>query len=207
MISPTSGDGHDDNYLRVRLLDEEQRHRSSRLPHLGVGLVVAGDAVEDHDRLARRRAVLEADDREPPHRHVRVAGCELVEERSIGVDVAGMRSREPLERDQGRSAHRRAFVLEPAAQQLELLAETELGDRPVRNGPHPVVAVPGRGFDLVAPFAAKRRQLALEPALRRTRRRAPRPATRSIRSPAAAEGPGRRISRPGERAGRAASAP
>ena len=72
----------------VRLLDEQQRDRAGRLPHLGVGLVVGGDAVEDHDRLARGRAVLEADDREPAHGDVRVAGGELVQQRPVRVDVA-----------------------------------------------------------------------------------------------------------------------
>ena len=107
-----------------------------------------------HDRLPRRGAVLEADDRKPPHRDVRVARRELVEQRPVRVDVAGMVAREPLERDQGRAANGWALVLEPAAQQLELLAEPKLRDRAVRDGTHPVVGVARRRLDLVVPLAA-----------------------------------------------------
>ena len=91
---------------------------------------------------------------------------ELVEQRPVRVDVAGMRPREPFERDQGRAAHGRAVVLEPAAEQLELLAEAELGDRPVGERAHPVVVAPARRLDLVGPFAAERGELALQATLR-----------------------------------------
>ena len=86
-----------------------------------------------------RRAVLEADDREPPNRHVRVAGRQLVQERPHAVDVAGVPPRETFERDQGRPARGGRLVLEPAPQQLELLPEAELRDGAVGLRPHAVV--------------------------------------------------------------------
>ncbi len=106
--------------------------RAGGLAQLGVLLVGVGDPVEDLDRVALRRAVAQADDREPPDRDVRVARGELVEQRAERVDVAGVVPREALERDERRSARGRALVLEAAAQQLELLPEPELRDRPVR---------------------------------------------------------------------------
>ena len=85
----------------------------------------------------------------------------------------GMCAREAFERDQRRPAHRRAVVLEPATEQVELLAEAELRDRAVGERAHPVVVVAGGMLDLVGPLAAERRELLLVPAERRTRRRAP----------------------------------
>ena len=75
-------------------------------------------------------------------------------------------AREPLERDERRAAHRRALVLEPAPEQLDLLAEAELADRPVGDRALAVVGVAGRGLDLVAPLGAELRQLLLGARLR-----------------------------------------
>ena len=109
---------------------------------------------------------LQADDREPPHGDVRVARRELVEQRAERVDVAGMRPREALERDERRAARGRALVLEPAAQQLELLAEAELRDRAVRLRAHAVVGVARARLDLLVPLRAKLRERALVTGLR-----------------------------------------
>src|SRR5688572_31825648 len=51
-----------------------------------------------------------------------VVARELVQRRPDAVDDAGRVPREELEREQRGSAARRALVLEPAAQQLDLLA-------------------------------------------------------------------------------------
>ena len=51
----------------------------------------------------------------------------------VRVDVAGMVARERLQRDQRRAARARALVLEPPPEQLELLPEAELRDRPVAD--------------------------------------------------------------------------
>ena len=74
-----------------------------------------------------------------------------------------MFAREELERNQGRAAASRALVLDPAAKQLGLLPEAELPDRPVGDGPLPVVVGTGRGLELVAPLRPKPSQLALSP--------------------------------------------
>jgi hypothetical protein len=76
-----------------------------------------------------------------------------------------MVAREQLERDQRRSPAGRALVLEPPAEQLGLLPEAELPDRPVRDGALPVVVRAGRGFQLVGPLRAEPRKLALGPLL------------------------------------------
>ena len=59
-----------------------------------------------------------------------------------------------------------ALVLEPATKQVDLLAEAELRDRPVRLATDTVVGVPGRRLDLVAPLRPQHGELALETALR-----------------------------------------
>jgi hypothetical protein len=74
-----------------------------------------------------------------------------------------MLAREELERDQGRTAAGRALVLDPSPQQLGLLSEAELPDRPVRDSAFPVVVRTGRGLELVAPLRPKPGQLALGP--------------------------------------------
>jgi hypothetical protein len=70
------------------------------------------------------------------------------------VDEAGMVAREQLQRDQRRSAAGRALVLESTAEQLGLLPEAELPDRPVRDGALLVVVRAGRGLELVGPLRA-----------------------------------------------------
>ena len=76
-----------------------------------------------------------------------------------------MVAREQLERDQRRAAARRALVLDSSPQQLGLLAEAELANRPVGDGALPVVVRTGRCFELVGPLASKPGQLALRPLL------------------------------------------
>ena len=97
---------------------------------------------------------------------VRVARSEIVEQRAKRVDVAGMRSGEALERDERGATRRRAFVLETAAEQLELLAEAKLRDRPVRLRAHAVVGVACTRLDLLVPLGAKLRERALVTCLR-----------------------------------------
>jgi hypothetical protein len=77
---------------------------------------------------------------------------ELVETRADVVDEARMISGEELERDQRGAAARWAFVLEPPAQELGLLAVAELTDRAIRDGPLTVVGRTGEAFDFVLPF-------------------------------------------------------
>jgi hypothetical protein len=89
-----------------------------------------------------------------------------MEQRADGIDEARMLAREELERDQRRPATGRALVLEPAAEQLGLLPETELPDRPVRDGALSVVVRPGCGLELVGPLRAQPGQLALGALLR-----------------------------------------
>ena len=129
-------------------------------------LVVVGQAVEDQDRLALRGAVLQTDDREPAHRHVRVVGGELVQHRAHAVHVARMVAREAFERDQRRPPRSRALVLEPAPDQLELLAEAELRDRAVGVRADAVVRVPRRVLQLLVPLLPQRREPALVSLLR-----------------------------------------
>jgi hypothetical protein len=72
-----------------------------------------------------------------------------------------MLAREELERDQRRPAAGRALVVEPTPQELCLLAETELADRPVRDRALPVVGRAGLALDLVLPLRPQLGQLAL----------------------------------------------
>ena len=76
-----------------------------------------------------------------------------------------MVAREELERDQRRAAAGWALVLQPSANQLGLLAEAELADRPVRDGALAVVVRAGGRLELVAPLSAQAGQLALGPLL------------------------------------------
>ena len=78
-----------------------------------------------------------------------------------------MRAGEPFEGDQSGAARRGALVLEPAPQQLELLAVAELCDRPVGLGADAIVAVAGRVLDLLVPLGAQRRQTPLVARLRK----------------------------------------
>jgi hypothetical protein len=72
-----------------------------------------------------------------------------------------MVAREQLERDQRRSATRRALVFEPAPEELGLLPEAKLPDRAVRDRTLAVVGRAGRVLDLVLPLRAKARELLL----------------------------------------------
>ena len=199
MISPTRGEELT-TYFRFDFFTRSSATDFAVLRTSGSASSSAAMPSRMTNRLPRGRAVLEADDRQPPHRDVRVPRREVVEEWPERVDVSRMRAREAFERDQCRSAHRRALVLEAAAQQLDLLAEAELGDRTVGDRTNPVVGVAGRRLDLVAPLAAQRRELALEPALGvlvgegRCLRQI------HLRRPAAVEGRGRRTGRTAERA-------
>ena len=82
------------------------------------------------------------------------------------LTAPGAVAREELERDQRRAAARRALVVEPAREQLDLLAEAELADRAVGDRPLAVVGAPGRPLDLVLPFAPEVGELALVALLR-----------------------------------------
>src|SRR5207237_9038466 len=62
----------------------------------------------------------------------------------------------------------RALVLEPSAQEFELLPEAELTDRPIGNGPLPVVVTASGSFELVVPLGPQLGQLALSAVLRET---------------------------------------
>ena len=69
-----------------------------------------------------------------------------------------MVAREPFERDQRRAARGRGLVLEPAPEQLELLAEAELRDRAVGLRADAVVGAAGGVLELVVPLLAQRRE-------------------------------------------------
>ena len=145
-----------------------QRRRDLRGGLLQVPLVpvVVGHALEQRDRVAVRRAVLQADDREPAHGLVVVGGREPVQQRAGGVDRARRVAREELERDQRRAAAGRALVVEPALEQLDLLAEAELPDRAVGDGAFAVVGAAGIPLDLVVPLPPQVGELALLALLR-----------------------------------------
>ena len=72
-----------------------------------------------------------------------------------------MLTREELERDQRRAAAGRALVVEPAPQQLRLLAVPELSDRTVGHRALAVVGGTRRSLELVLPFRPQRGELAL----------------------------------------------
>ena len=78
---------------------------------------------------------------------------EAVEKRPHGVDGARPVAREQLQRDQRRPSARRALVLDPAAEQLDLLAEAKLADRAVRGRTLAIVGASHGGFQLVLPLA------------------------------------------------------
>ena len=103
---------------------------------------------------------------EPPHGLVVVVGRQLVEHRSNLVDEPGMVAREQLERDQRGAAAGRALVLQPSAEQLGLLAEAELADRPVRDSALAVVVRAGGRLELVGPLRPQAGELALGALLR-----------------------------------------
>jgi hypothetical protein len=151
--------------LRGALLAQLLTDLPGGSPQLAVLLVVVGKRAQDQDRLALGRAVVEAEDGEPPHRLVVIVRRELVQRGPGRVDETGMLAREELERDQGRAAAGGALVLEPPAKQLGLLTEAELPDRAVRNSALLVVPRTGRGLELVGPLRPKPCELALGPLL------------------------------------------
>jgi hypothetical protein len=103
-------------------------------------------------------AVLQADDRQPPHGLVVVCSRQPVEGRSNGVDRTRSVARKQFQRDQRRAAAGRALVVEPAREQLDLLAKAELPDGPIRDRPFTVVGAPGIRLDLVLPLAPEIRE-------------------------------------------------
>ena len=83
------------------------------------------------------------------------------------LTAPGLVAREQLERDQGRAAAGRALVVEAAPEQLDLLTEAKLADRPVGDRALAVVGAPGRALDLVVPLPAQVGELALVARLRK----------------------------------------
>jgi hypothetical protein len=136
-----------------------------RSPELAGLLVVVGERVEDQDRLALRRPVVQAEDREAADRLVVVVARELVQARANVVDEAWMVTGKELERDERRAATGRALVLEAPAQQLGLLPIAKLTDRAIGDCPLTVVGRPGETFDLVLPARSKPGELLLLTAL------------------------------------------
>src|SRR5207244_1851815 len=118
------------------------------------------------DRLALRRAISKTDDRESADRLIRVRGHHRVQHRPDRVDDTRAVLRQELYGEERRTAGCRALVLETTSEELELLAEAELSDRPIRNCTLPIVAAAGRRFELVLPFLAQGGQLTLGACLR-----------------------------------------
>ena len=87
---------------------------------------------QQHDRVALGRAVPQREDREPPHRLVAV-GVQRGWCRSGRTELtsAGWSRESSSIESERRAAAGRAVVLEPAPQQLLLLAQAELADRAV----------------------------------------------------------------------------
>ncbi len=88
-----------------------------------------------------------------------------MQERTNGVDRPGCIAGQELERDERRAAAGRARVLEAAPEQLQLLAETELADRAIRDGTLLVVLAPRLRFELVRPLRAHLREIAFSASL------------------------------------------
>src|SRR5262249_22272328 len=120
-----------------------------------------GDALEDLQRVALRRPVLQADHRESAHRGVRIVRRQLVEQRAERIHVPWVVARKAFERDQRRAARCWALVLEPASQELELLTDPDRRDRAIGLRTTAVVRITGAGFDLLAPLRPDRRERAL----------------------------------------------
>jgi hypothetical protein len=89
-----------------------------------------------------------------------------VQRRAHGVDRAGSIPGQELQRDQRRTAARGALVVEPAREQLDLLAEAKLPDGAVGDGARAVVAAPRVALDLVVPLPAEIREAPLVTRLR-----------------------------------------
>ena len=84
-----------------------------------------------------------------------------MQERPVGVHVAGVVAREQLEGEERRAARGRALVLEPPPQQLELLPVSELPDRAVCKGALAEVLTARGALDLVLPLRSGSGELAL----------------------------------------------
>jgi hypothetical protein len=117
-------------------------------------VVVLSQSCQQNDRLALRRSIPQADDREASHGLVRVCGHNRVEHGPDRVDDAGTVLRQKLHRQECRASGRRALVVEPTPKELELLPEAELADRPIGNRTLPIVAAPGCPLELVGPLLA-----------------------------------------------------
>jgi hypothetical protein len=143
------------------LLLEPGRDLRRCIPQLALQAVVVAEPLEQHDRVALRRAVAEADDREPAHRLVVVRARQPVQHGAHRVDHARAVAGEQLERDQRRAAAGGALVVEPPGQQLDLLAKPELTDRAVCDRPLAVIRASRRALDLVLPLPAQVGELTL----------------------------------------------
>ena len=136
---------------------------AAAVAELSFEAVVFGEPLEQDDRVAVRRAVPEAEDRQASYCLVVVGAPQGVQLRTDGVHRSGTVPREELERDQRRSAAGGTLVAEPAAEQLDLLPEAELADCAVRDRPLAVVGASGSTFDLVFPLPAQVGKLSLLP--------------------------------------------
>jgi hypothetical protein len=189
---------------RPRLLRQQPRDSLRGIAQLPGLLVVLGDPLENHDRVALRRAVLEIQDREPADNRIRVRRCEGVKERAVGVHRRRPVPGEQLEREERRAASGRALVLEPTPEQLQLLAVPELADRAIGDRALAEVRAAGRRLELLVPLSPQIRELA-----RRARRRqlfGLGRGLRQLRQWRATGEPGRRIAPTAGRGGRFASA-
>jgi hypothetical protein len=117
---------------------------------------------------------------------------EVVEERTVGVDVARVVPREQLQREERGAAACRALVFEPTPEQLQLLAIAELPDRAIRKCPLAEVGAAGRALDLVLPLRPVRGKLSLLAPLGQFGRLGG--GCSEIRQWKVSEGPGRRTS-------------
>src|SRR6185503_14734914 len=100
---------------------------------LRVGFVVLRETLEQADRRAIGRAVLQRHDREPADGLVAVGGRKVVEQAPHAVDRGGMVAREELDREQRGTTRGRALVVQASTQQLFLRAPAELADRAKRE--------------------------------------------------------------------------
>ena len=89
-----------------------------------------------------------------------------MQDRPDRVDDARAVLRQELHRQKCGAARRRALVVEPPPKELELLAEAELANGPIRRCTLSIVGAPGSGLELVLPFLTQHRQLALGTRLR-----------------------------------------
>ena len=81
-------------------LRQERRDSPRGFAQVPILLVIGRETFEDDDRVALRRPVLQAQDREAPYGGVRVARRKGVQERPVGVHGRRAVSREELERKQ-----------------------------------------------------------------------------------------------------------